>query len=187
MFHRNLFAAALLAVTASLFSSATVNAQDADKPDEAEREAAFQKLGETLKGIDNLFYKEVTPESGHKFYQVIWESEGETSRITIELRELGHYMGKKVFKILAYATVAQSEGSMPPAVIKAVATRNERVGLTGLGHFSMPEEFNVVYVNCVVPSDTLTPGQMWMIMAYMHSNRIGFKEEIGKLMSASGR
>ncbi|GAB5440813.1 MAG: hypothetical protein Fues2KO_11620 [Fuerstiella sp.] len=184
MFHRNLFAAALLAVTASLFSSATVTAQDADNPDEAEREAAFQKLGETLKGIDNLFYKEVTTDSGYKFYQVMWESEGESSRITIELRELGHYQGKKVFKILAYATVAQSEGSMPPAVIKAVATRNER---TGLGHFSMPEEFNVVYINCVVPSDTLTPGQLWMIMAYIHDNRIGFKEEIGKLMSASGR
>lgn len=184
MFTRNVIAASLLAVVAHLMSASAAMAQDADAADQAAQEAAFQKLGEALKGVNGLFFKEVTTDSGYKFYQVIWESQAETSKITIELRKLGQYQGQPVYGVLMYSAVAQTEGSLPPAVIKAVATRNER---TGLGYFSMPEAFNMVYVNCTAPSDTLTSGQLWMMMAYMHDNRIGFKEEISKLLSASGR
>jgi hypothetical protein len=160
-----------------------VFSQDSDE-DKAALEAAHAKLKTTLNEIDGLFFKEVTTDTGYKFYQVIWESNAETSKVSFELRKLGQYGGKPVFGVLAYTTVAQSDGSMPPAVIKAVATKNVR---TGIGYFSMADGFDVVYMNFTAPSDTLTAGQIWMTLAYMHDNRVEFKKEIDTLLSASGR
>lgn len=170
--------AAVLLLTGSL----SVTAQD-----QAEADALVQahaRLKESLDRVDDLFYKEMKTDAGLTFYNLIWDKDGETSKITFELRQLGHYGGEPIFGVLAYTTVAQAEGALPPAVIKAVATKNET---TGLGYFSMTDSFNTVYMNFSAPSDTLTPGQIWMTCAYVHNNRIKMKKEIDSLLSASGR
>ncbi|TWT57510.1 hypothetical protein KOR42_08710 [Thalassoglobus neptunius] len=168
--------ATLLSLSMGQFS----NAQD----DDAALLKAHEQLKAVLDQVDELFYKEMTTDSGVTFYNLIWEMDGETSKITFELRQLGHYSGKPVFGLLAYTTVAQTEGSMPPAVIKAVATKNET---TGLGFFSMTSGFDTLYMNFTTPSDALTPAQVWMTCAYMHNNRIKMRKEVETLMSASGR
>ncbi|KAA0131505.1 hypothetical protein FYZ48_25510 [Gimesia chilikensis] len=179
---RSLLAFSLMFV---VMANGAAFAQEKDKAAEEAREKALAKLKTNLEKMsDNVFLREQTLDNGKKFYQLLWEMDGETSKITFELRELGHFHGELVFGILAYTVVAGvEEGSLPPAVIKAVATKNER---TGLGYFSMPEKFDMVFMNMTTPSDTLTPAQLWMICGYMHQNRIGFKKEIENLLNASG-
>jgi hypothetical protein len=155
-------------------------AQDEDEA--ASWAAAHEKFVEQLDKIEGAFYKTSKSDSGNTFYTLMWEMEGETSKITIELRPVGHYANKSVFGIIVYATVIQSDSALPPAVIKAVATKSEN---TKLGHFSMTESFNTVYVNASLLSDNLTAGQIWMACAYVHQNRIGMKKEIDDLMAAT--
>ena len=182
---RTLLALTLLVIV-SADRSAFAKEDDKEQAAAKAREKATAQLKANLEKMsDNVFLRERTLDNGNKIFQLIWEMEGETSKITFELRELGHFRGELVYGILAYSVVASvKEGSMPPAVIKAVATKNER---TGLGYFSMPEKFDTVFINMTAPSDTLTPAQLWMICAYMHQNRVGFKKEIESLLNASGR
>lgn len=183
---RTLLALTLLVIVSADGSAFAQEEKEKDQAAAEAREKATAQLKANLEKMsDNVFLRERTLDNGNKIFQLIWEMDGETSKITFELRELGHFRGDLVYGILAYSVVASvNEGSMPPAVIKAVATKNER---TGLGYFSMPEKFDTVFINMTAPSDTLTPGQLWMICAYMHQNRLGFHKEIESLLNASGR
>ncbi len=175
----------LYALILVISQTTLVSAQD-DSSDQVALENAIVALKEKLAGIsDDIFLREQELESGMKIFQVIWEMDGETSKITLELRPLGQYDHKPVFGLFAYTTVAEVDnGSMPPAVIKAVATKNEK---TVLGYFSMPESFDTVYMNTNTPSDTLTSGQLWMICAWLHKNRVEFKNEIDSILKATGQ
>jgi len=183
---KTLMTSTLLALFAVISNVSTVVAQ----PTEAEVEAAYEKAYEQLKDNINgmtqdVFLREKKLDSGRSIIELLWEMNGEATKFTIELRDLGYYSSKPLFGIFAYSVVAESsKGTMPPAVIKAVTTANES---TGLGYFSMPKSFDVVYVNTTMPSDTLNPGQLWITLAYMHQNRLAFKEEVESLMGASGR
>jgi len=162
-------------------STATAFAQD-DDAIEAGLAKANEKFKSILEEVDGLFFKQAKTDSGLVYFVLMWEGEGETSKIQIELRHLGQYNGELIFGVLAYTLVAQSEGSMPPAVIKAVATMNET---TGIGSVSMSEAFDTVYVNFSAPSDTMTPGQLWITCAVMHKNRIRMKNLIQEVAAAS--
>jgi len=178
---RNMTLRSLLTVTLlSAACSQAAFAQTQEEKDEAAGKEAHTKLKEVLDKTNDLFYKEATGKDGSSFYQLIWESEGATSKIFIELRQLGHYAGEPVFSVMVYSMVASVDGSLPPTVIKAVATKNDR---TMMGYFSMSESFDSVYMNCRVPSNTLKPGQLWMILAYMHQYRTEFRKEIEGLLS----
>lgn len=180
MFHCTMLRSFLVVTLLTIACGQAAFAQTDEEKNEAALKEAHTKLKEVLDKTNDLFYKEATGDDGNPFYQLIWESDGETSKIYVELRQLGHYAGKPVFSVMVYTMVASVEGSLPPTVIKAVATKNDR---TMLGYFSMPESFDSVYMNCRVPSDTLAPGQLWMMMAYMHEYRTDFKKEIEGLIS----
>jgi len=145
-------------------------------------ENAHTQFKSMLDQVDKLFYKEMKTDSGVRYYAVMWEADGELSKIQFEVRNLGKYGGEPIYGILAYSMVAQIDGSLPPAVIKSVATKNET---TGMGAFSMTEDFSTVYINYSGPCDTITPGQVWLVCAFLHKNRMGMKAHIQELMSAS--
>jgi len=161
-------------------------AQEEDAKLEAAKEKALAQLKENLLGMsDNVFLREQVLDNGVKFLQLIWQENGESTKLTFELKILGNSGGEPVFSILAYTTVAfQENGAMPPAIIKKVSTVNNQLLL---GYFSMTDTFDTVYLNCTAPSDTLTSSQLWMICAYMQQNRIALKKEIDPILSASGR
>lgn len=150
--------------------------------DDSGRKQADEHLQSELDKIDNLFLKTSETSAGNKMWIIMWEDSGETTKIAIELRDLGKYDHKPIYGLLAYASVVETESPVPPAVIKAIATKNER---TGLGHFSSDEAFQTIYINSTAPCDTLTAGQLWIIFAYIHQNRIEFKGEISQLMAGS--
>lgn len=175
----------LIAVLFTLmFQASTAFASEENTENDA-MEKALATLKEQLTGIsEDLFLREQKLENGMIIYQLMWEMGGETSKITLELRPLGQYDHKPVFGLFAYTLVeGVDSGSLPPAVIKAVATRNET---TMLGYFSMPKTFDSVYMNMTTPSDNLTSAQLWMICAWLHKSRVEFKTEIESILKATG-
>ncbi len=150
--------------------------------DDPGRKEADEHMQAELNKIDNLFFKTTETPAGDKMWVIMWEDSGETSKIAIELRNLGKYDNKPLFGLLAYSSVVETERPVPPAVIKAIATKNER---TGLGHYSSDDAFQTIYINSTAPADNLTAGQLWIIFAYIHQNRLEFKTEIEQLMAGS--
>ena len=101
---RTLLAFSLMFV---VMADGSVYAQEKDQAAEEAREKALEKLKTNLEKMSkDVFLREQTLDNGKKFYQLIWEMDGETSKITFELRELGHFQGELVFGILAYTVVS---------------------------------------------------------------------------------
>ena len=172
----------MLAAVFACISFQTVSADDEKEANPLDE--AHAKLKATLDEVNDLFFKEAKSKSGVPFYVVMWEQGGEVSKIHLELRNLGQYNGEPVYGLSSYSVVVQADGVLPPAVIKAAITKNDA---SGIGAFSMTEEFNTVYFSSIVPSEALTPAQTWMVCAYVHKNRIEFREAMNELLSGAGR
>lgn len=181
-FPSNLIRTAALAACLTLFATTAGFGQDADEQKIVD--AAHSKLAATLDQTNGLFYKAVKNDNGSTNYTVVWEQDGEISKIAMVLQELGHYSGEPVFGLLAYTIVAESDKSFPPAVIKLVTIETDRCAL---GAFTMPESFDTVYVAATMPSDTLTAGQIWITCAFIHQNRLKMKKEIEQILAASAK
>jgi len=170
-----------------LSHSSVVLAKPEQESDEAMK-AAHGRLTKLLDETDDLFYKTKTSKNGQPFYTVIWESEGETSKIILGLKELGHYHGQYFYAINAWAYVATSEEPMPPAVIKAISTANDTLLV---GNFSCSQNFKEVYANMsgILGDSTSTSGSgsIWMYCAYLHSNRLKMKGLVDQAMAGAGR
>lgn len=179
-FPSNLIRTAALVFCLTLFITIDGFGQDADQ--QKAFDDANSRFVATLDQTDDLFYKAVKNDNGSTAYTVMWEQDGEISKIVLLLQELGHYAGDKVFGLLAFSIVAESEKSFPPAVIKLVTVESDKCAL---GMFTMPESFDKVYVAATMPSDSLTPGQVWITCAYIHKNRIELKKEIEQILAAS--
>ncbi len=173
---------AALASCLTLFVATAGFGQDADEQKIVD--AAHSELAATLDLTEGLFYKAVKNDNGSTSFTVVWEQDGEISKIVMVLQELGHYSGEPVFGLLAYAIVAESDKSFPPAVIKLVTIETDKCAL---GAYTMPESFQTVYVAATMPSDTLTPGQVWITCAFIHKNRLKMKKEIEQIVTASTR
>ncbi len=154
--------------------------QDSDEA----MKAAHVRLTKLLDETDDLFYKTKTGKNGLPFYTVVWESNGETSKIILGLKELGHYHGQYIYAINAWAYVATSEEPMPPAVIKAISTANDTLLV---GNFSCSQNFKEVYANMSGMLEDSTSGSIWMYFAYLHSNRLKMKGLVDQAMAGSGR
>lgn len=134
--------------------------------DQAAFASAHNNFVELLNNTDNVLFKEEERE-GTKFYTVVWEHGGEMLRINIDLKELGTYNGKRIFGFSAWTLVSQSEEPVPPAVIKAVATTNDRLTI---GSVSCSDDFKYVFANVTGSVEGLTPGGLWLYFAYMNEN-----------------
>lgn len=134
--------------------------------DQADFVNAHDNFAQLLKNTDNVLFKEGERE-GIKFYTVVWEHGGEMLRINIDLKELGTYNGKQIFGFSAWTLVSQSEEPVPPAVIKAVATTNDRLTI---GSVSCSDDFKYVFANVTGSVEGLTPGGLWLYFAYMNEN-----------------
>jgi len=172
----------LLAVVFAGVSFSMVSADD--EQEVISLQEAHAKLKATLDDVKNMFYKESKTKSGITYYVVMWEQDGEVSKIHLEISNLGHYEGDPIYGLSTYAVVAQADEVLPPAVIKAAITKNDACGI---GKFSMTEDFDSVFFSSIVPSDNLTPAQIWMVCAYTHKNRLEFRAEMKELMSAAGQ
>lgn len=176
----NLIQTALLASCLSFF--ATTDAFGQEKDEQQAVDAAHSRLVATLDQTEDLFYKTVKNDNGSSSYTIMWEQDGEVSKIVLVLNKLGTYRNEPVFGLLAFSIVAETEKSFPPAVIKLVTVKTDSCGL---GAFTMPESFDTVYVTATMPSDTLTPSQIWITCAYIHENRLELKKEIEQIVAAS--
>ncbi len=173
---------AMLASCLAFFLSTNCFAQQSDE--QQAMEAANSRLVAALDQTEDLFYKTTKNDDGSTSYAIVWEQDGEMSKIVMLLNKLGTYRGETVFGLLAFSIVADSEKSFPPAVIKLVTVKTDSCGV---GAFTMPESFDRVYVTATMPSDTLTPSQIWITCAYMHQNRLELKKEIEQIVAASTR
>ena len=170
----------------ALAALVAVAAQNAVAQPENEPEAlkaAHEQLVEALDGVDDLFYKQKTAENGTIFYTVMWESGGETTKIILGLKNLGYFNNEYIYALSAWTYVASSENAMPPAVIKAVTTANESLMI---GNYSCSADFKNVYANMTGVLKNVTPDEMWMYMAYLHSNRLKLKQQVDQAMAGAG-
>jgi len=145
---------------------------------------AESKLVEVLDNTDNLFYKTTKNGDAPTRYSVRWEEDGAVSNIVLLLRPLGTYKKEPLFGLLAYIVVAESDNPFPPAVIKMVTVKSDTCVM---GAYSMTESFNTVYLATTIPSDTLTPGQLWMTCSYLHMHNGEARKEIEKIMAEFGK
>lgn len=152
----------VLPVAIAAFSPA-YGQDDAD----AALEEAHKAFVEVLENTNNIFYKVQTNEAGATFYSILWDLDGETTRFIFNIKLHGTYGGRPIFGISAWTIVGQSEEAVPPAVIKAIATVNDRLLL---GNISCSEDFTTVYANLTATADELTPGALWLYCAYLQEN-----------------
>lgn len=145
---------------------------------------AESKLVAVLDNTDNLFYKTTKNGDAPTRYSVRWEEDGAVSNIVLLLRPLGTYKKEPLFGLLAYIVVAESENPFPPSVIKMVTVKSDTCVL---GAYSMTENFNTIYISTTIPSDTLTPGQLWMTCSYLHMHNGEAKKEIEKIVAEFGK
>ncbi len=181
-FLSNVIRTSLLA--ACLTVSLTTDSFGQDQDEQKAFEAAHSRLVAVLDKTDDMFYKTVKNDEGSTSYTLVWEQDGEITKIILVLQKLGTYKSEPVFGLLAFSIVAETDKSFPPAVIKLVTVKTDSCGL---GAYTMPASFDTVYVTATMPSDTLTPSQLWMTCAYIHSNRLELKEEMEKILAASAK
>ncbi len=143
--------------------------------------AAFAKLESVLKQVDGLFYKVNEDDAGKKFATIVWEQEGEISKIVMGLEVLGTYDQKTVLGLSMWTEVARSDSPMAPAVIKAVASNSDLLRLSG---YSTSKDFKVVYVNARGTFSEVSPGDIWMYCAYLHGSRLEMKQVIDSAKSS---
>jgi hypothetical protein len=179
---RNLIQTALLACCLTFFTTNVGFCEDQDE--QKALEAAHSRLVAALDQTEDLFYKTVKNDAGSTSYTIVWEQDGEISKIVMVLNKLGTYRNAPVYGLLAFSIVAETEKSFPPAVIKLATVKTDSCGL---GAFTMPESFDTVYVTATMPSDTLTASQIWITCAYIHENRLELKKEIEQIVAASAR
>lgn len=160
-----------------------VFAQEQEAKETAALAKAHTEFVELLKNTDNVFYKEGDDE-GRKFYLVMFELNGASTKMVISLKVLGTYSDKVIVGMSAWALVSETEEAVPPAVIKAVATMNDRLTL---GSLSCSEDFKRVYANLNAATEGLTPGALWMYFAYVQSNAKEAKSIVEEAMPAAGR
>lgn len=171
-----------LALVFGLSQSGGAYAQDTNEEDSLAQ--AHEQLKSVLDSTDNVFYKSGKQENGTQFYTVIWEFDKKSVKFIATLNKLGFYNGKDIYSISFWTYVVDGETSVPPAVIKAVATANDRLTL---GNISCSQDFTKVYANITASLEGLTPGSMWLYAAYMASNVEGMKAIIEEATAGSGR
>ncbi|MDC0934773.1 hypothetical protein OAS39_00705 [Pirellulales bacterium] len=108
---------------------------------------------------------------------------GESTKIILGLKELGYFNNKYVYGLSAWTYVASSDSAMPPAVIKAVTTASDSLML---GSYSCSNDFKNVYANMTGVMKNLTPDELWMYMAYTHSNRLKLKQQVDEALAGAG-
>ncbi|MEM8864343.1 MAG: hypothetical protein AAGF31_02220 [Planctomycetota bacterium] len=168
----------LLAIVMNYAAPAMAQSEDEDEA----RANAHAKLVDLLDNTDDLFYKARKDNNGQPFYTLIWEADGETTRMILGLKQLGYYNGKYVYAISAWTYVAQSESRLPPAAIKAVAQANDSLMI---GSYSCSSDFSKIYANMTGILDGATPGSVWMYCAYLHSNKMKLREAVQQAMAGS--
>jgi len=177
---KNLKIASLLlaATVVSATGPSTAQAQD----DEAKGLAAAHAKVEALMDSMELFYKTRKTETGKKVYTVLFESGGESTKITCGVGRLGTYSGKPVYSLWAWANVAGSDSAMPPAVIKLVATSSDSLAF---GSYSTSKDFKRVFSNCtIVLNSSTTESAIFMCMGWTHNNRVELKKQIDPILAS---
>jgi hypothetical protein len=159
-------------------------AQGQDKVHDKGIEVASKEIRDVLDQVEGLFYKTTKEQDGSSSFVIVWEENGEISKIKVLVQSLGYYGQETLYGILAFSIVAESEKPFPPAVIKMVTVESDKCGL---GAYTMPETFDNVIVYANMPSDTLTPGQAWLTFAYVHKNRMRLKKEIEQIVSSQAK
>lgn len=186
---------ATLGLLAAAFSAGQVNAQNtpagavtpvasatpatpAPAPEDGVKQAETQM--QQLLDEAEYFYKSLT-DNGRKYFVVLLETENGKSQIYIDIDEVGTSEGKTVYGFIAYAQVAQApEGqSLPPGVIKLVASENNKASL---GYFSMSKDYRYVYSMATGVLDGLSKRSLKMTLLYLHENRIDFSKTMEPVM-----
>jgi hypothetical protein len=164
----------LTAVGVALLTPASAQAPAAQSTED-------QQLEALLSGAD-LFYKKGFNDGQQRWeYKVAWEQGGETSLITLYIRQWGTAKdGSKITVAYAYSPItAAPEGQeLPPAVIKAIVAYNDNL-LTG--NISAVE--TAVFANNGMFMKDLTPGALSLYLYELHDVRVNVKKELDKLMA----
>lgn len=174
----------LVALTvASLCLLATPAVAQPDGAEEAMK-AAHENLVSVLDQVEDLFYKKKTTDDGSIFYTVMWEADGETTKIILGLKELGYFNSKYIYGLSAWTYVVSSDTPVPPAVIKLVASANDSLAI---GSYSTSADYTNVYANMSGVLKNTTPDEIWMYIAYLHSNRMKLKQQVDQAMAGASQ
>jgi hypothetical protein len=146
-----------------------------------EQSAEDKQLEALLTGAE-LFYKKQYNENSQRWdYQVAWSDKGDTSMMSLYLRQLGtRGDGSKIMVVYAWTQVggvAQGE-DLPPGAIKAVAAFNDTL-YTG----NVSAAGNGVYANVGIVMTDLSADALWTYLWDMHDNRMNLKKELDPILA----
>lgn len=155
-------------------------AQSETKPEDG----LTQAMAQIQKMLDEAeyFYKTPTDDNGVKYFVVLIETAEGKTQIYIDVEQVGIIDGRKIYGYIAYAPVgkAAAEGeTLPPGVIKLVATENNR---TSLGYFSMSKDNRQVYSMASGVIDGLTATALDMTLYYLHENKLDFAKSMEPIL-----
>lgn len=139
---------------------------------------------EAMLESEKLFYrKQPLEDSDKNLFIVMWDQNGEVSKLTLSLKSVGHLKGETVFVVYGWTSVAEipEDATMPTDAIIAAAAANDRVST---GNFSVVG--NNVYANTGAVLVDLTSEALWFYLAELHSNRVLFRRELQPIFAANG-
>ena len=168
--------ALVLGIAATI--SAAVPAVQAQTPAQSAEDQQLEKL---LTGAELFFKKGFNEQAQRWEYQVAWSQNGETSLITLYVRELATSGdGKRVCVAYGWTQViGMPQGQdLPPAVIKAVASVNGNL-FTG----NVSAEGGGVFANTGMVMKDLTADSLWIYLWDLHDTRTVLKKEFEKLLA----
>jgi hypothetical protein len=147
-------------------------------PAQSAEDQQFEKL---LTGAELFFKKSFNEQVQRWEYQVAWSQGGDTSLITMYLRELGK-KGDGSRICIAYGwtqVLGMPQGQeVPPAVIKAMAAINGNL-YTG----NISAEGAGVFANTGIVLTDLTSNALWVYLWDLHDTRTQLKKEFEKLVA----
>ena len=114
----------------------------------------------------------------------LWESQGESSKIVIDIREVGTTnKGETLFGFNAWSSIVLlPEGqTLPPAVIKLVAAKNDTCVF---GNFATTAQHQMAYSQCSSLLDGMSSLGLSFNLMYVHANRIALKKEVDPILAA---
>lgn len=147
----------------------------------ARRHEMDQQAEKLLQDLE-LFFKTTTDANGLKIFTVIWEENGQQSKLTVNVKKTGTYRFEPLFVVYAYTPVVSlPDGQKLPAEVidAACAASDELV----MGSYSISGKRDAVFANGSAFLNNMTVGEMWMCLAQVHQNRIDLEQTIGPLLS----
>lgn len=139
------------------------------------------KIETLLKELE-VFYKVSKDSAGNPLYTVLWEDDGGSTKLTVNVKKTGTYRHKPLFVVYAYAVSASlPDGQeLPPEVIRTIGVASDDLVMGG---YSVSAKGNMAYSNTSAFLNEMSAGEMWMTLAQAHQNNLDLKAKIDPMLS----